>query len=136
MSRPGAGASRRGPAEDDRRLPRPVGFPLEDQPAPDWRAAEAALTEAIRRRGPAKRGWLLYEFNRAICRVRLDTGASAPSPPEVQASVTADIEVVGRSPALRQQLCGVPEVARWLERNGRAPADRTGGPIGQAAAPR
>jgi hypothetical protein len=84
-----------------------LGFALEDQRAPDWRAAEAALTEAIRRRGPAERGWLLYEFNRAICRVRLDTGASAPSSPEVQASVPADIEVVGLRPALQQQLCGV-----------------------------
>jgi hypothetical protein len=50
-----------------------LGYALKDQRTPDWAAAEVALTKAIQIRGSAaEHDWVLYEYNRAICRIQLD----------------------------------------------------------------
>ncbi len=50
-----------------------LGFALKDKEPPDWREAEAELTNAIMIRGdPNVEGYWLYELNRAICRIKLD----------------------------------------------------------------
>ena len=50
-----------------------LGYALKDQRTPDWQKAEQALTTAIQIRGPvAERGYSLYEYNRAVCRIMLD----------------------------------------------------------------
>lgn len=50
-----------------------LGFALKDQRQPNWSEADAELTKAIELRGPwQEKGWLLYEFNRAICKINLD----------------------------------------------------------------
>jgi hypothetical protein len=50
-----------------------LGYVLKDQRVPDWTGAEAALTKAIMIRGSAlDHDWVLYEFNRADCRINID----------------------------------------------------------------
>jgi hypothetical protein len=94
-----------------------LGFALKDLTEPAWREAEEALSEAIRRRGPSEKGWLLYEFNRAICRVHLDPTSTGPSDPDVRRAVLDDIRATARSRQLVTQLRQLPEVADWLTRN-------------------
>jgi hypothetical protein len=49
-----------------------LGFVLKDKPNPDWKRAEDELSRAIEiRTGRGERGFLAYEFNRAICRIKL-----------------------------------------------------------------
>jgi hypothetical protein len=57
-----------------------LGFALKDKNHPtldDWKEAENELTKAIEIRGSwREKGWLFYEFNRAICRIKLDDNFS------------------------------------------------------------
>ncbi|MBN1583444.1 MAG: hypothetical protein JXA89_22230 [Anaerolineae bacterium] len=49
-----------------------LGFALKDQPSPDWKRAEQELSTAIEMRDRLKvGGYLVYEFNRALCRIHL-----------------------------------------------------------------
>ena len=67
-----------------------LGYALKDKEPPDFAAAEAELTEAIKlRNDDGDRGFLLYEFNRALARI----GAFGPNPdPEVRAAIDADLK--------------------------------------------
>ena len=50
-----------------------LGFILKDKLNPDWPRAEAELSRAIEIRDrQGEVGFLAYEFNRALCRIRLD----------------------------------------------------------------
>ena len=50
-----------------------LGFILKDKLNPDWQRAEAELSRAIEIRDrQGEKGFLAYEFNRALCRIRLD----------------------------------------------------------------
>lgn len=71
-----------------------LGYALKDQSPPNWKDATAALSEAIRLRGGPQEGWVLYEFNRALCNISLsaDTGG-APTDPTLKASILADLKV-------------------------------------------
>lgn len=50
-----------------------LGYTLKDKIPPSWKEAELALSKAIDIRNRQKAsGWLFYEYNRAICRIRMD----------------------------------------------------------------
>jgi hypothetical protein len=99
-----------------------LGFALKDQKRPELGPAEETLTEAISRRGPVERGWLLYEFNRAICRINLDASGPGPSTADVQKTILDDMQAAARSKDLHAKLVKVPEVESWLKRNNISPA--------------
>lgn len=97
-----------------------LGYALKDQRQPDWEAAFAALDKAIDIRGTWKEnGWVMYEFNRAICRIELDDEfrAGRPSADSVTKAVVADLKVAAHSSYVREQFETQP-VRDWLELNG------------------
>lgn len=60
----------------EHRLYGQYGYALKDGTEPDWDSARAALSKAIELRGDEDT-WLLYEFNRAVCALRLASRASS-----------------------------------------------------------
>lgn len=70
-----------------------LGFALKDQVPPNYKRAEQQLTDAIAIRGDSSRGWLWYEFNRALCR------ASLSRPTE---EVLNDLKTAARDPHLKE----------------------------------
>jgi hypothetical protein len=92
-------------SETDKRFHRnhaQLGYALKDKVPPDLAAAEAELTEAITLRNAAgDRGFLLYEFNRALTRIM--RGGSNPSP-EARAAIEADLKAAEASTFLRNQI--------------------------------
>jgi hypothetical protein len=89
-----------------------LGYALKDSRNPLWAEAEKALAEAIKRRGP--RGWVLYEFNHALCMIHLHpTAASA----EMRDAVIADLAVVGSSKQ-GTELLKERAITDWYTRNG------------------
>jgi hypothetical protein len=93
-----------------------LAYALKDQTHPDWAAAEQELSAAITIRGPSSTGWLLYEFNRALCRIQLDPG-TLPSSPEARDAILGDMQQASRSPHLMRLLQQEPVVVSWLSRN-------------------
>ncbi len=82
-----------------------LGFALKDKINPDWQRAEQELTRAIQIRDKWNQGgWRFYEFNRAICRIRLDpnfTQGKVSDPDrrnlifsDVRAAVTGDLKAI------------------------------------------
>lgn len=98
-----------------------LGFALKDKREPDWAEAEKELGRAIAMRGSwVDKGWLLYEFNRAVCRIRLDAGFAEgrPSDPEARGRILEDLRVAAHSDAIRPLFMEEPAVRRWLALNG------------------
>lgn len=98
-----------------------LGFALKDSRTPRWGEAEEMLTKAIDLRGPAaQRGRRAYEFNRAICRIRLDPAQTGPSTGEWRDKIVGDLKVAagrwGRLYATEEPVKG------WLQRNNIDPA--------------
>jgi hypothetical protein len=93
-----------------------LGYALKDQQVPDWRGAEEALSAAIAIRGPSTRAWLLYEYNRARCRINLD-GSSGVSDPPVRDAILRDLRLAARSPQLFAMLQKEQDIQTWLARN-------------------
>jgi hypothetical protein len=76
-----------------------LGFALKDQPTPDYRAAASALDTAIAirdRRG--NRGLGIYEWNRALCLVKLDPAFAAgkKSAAKQRSAIEKDLKVAAR----------------------------------------
>jgi hypothetical protein len=97
-----------------------LGFALKDMRAPDFAEAEAELTKAIDLRGDwAEHGWLLYEFNRAICRIENDVESKRgnPSQPDNRERILQDLSAACRVAELRRALFSVAQVDEWLTRN-------------------
>lgn len=98
-----------------------LGFALKDKREPDWAGAERELGRAIAIRGSwEQKGWFLYEFNRALCRIRLDAGfgAGRPSDPESRDRILGDLRVAAHSDAMRALLAAEPSVREWTALNG------------------
>jgi len=73
-----------------------IGYALKDQTQPDWARAEQNLSRAIRVRGPWRdTGWVLYELNRAVCRIMQDADykADKKSLSARRESILADLRV-------------------------------------------
>ncbi len=98
-------------AETDRMFHRnrgQLGNALKDKEQPDLLAAQAALSEAIEIRDDVgDRGFLLYEFNRALARI-LQHGDNAP--PEVREEIETDLKAAEASRYLRNVIAGDPVI--------------------------
>jgi hypothetical protein len=99
-----------------------LGYALKDQQEPDWLAAEKELSAAITVRGPSSRVWLLYEYNRARCRINLDFSPGA-SDPQMRDAILHDLRLAARSPQLFAMLQKEEDVLAWLARNNLSPTD-------------
>jgi len=88
-----------------------LGYALKDREPADWRGAETALADAIRIREHAgDGGFLLYEFNRAACRIALN--------PEARDAILGDVRAAARSPWLRATMLKQDPFLTWLRENG------------------
>jgi hypothetical protein len=115
-------------ADTDRRYHRShaqLGYALKDQQEPDWRGAEEILSAAIAIRGPSTRAWLLYEYNRARCRINLDLSLGV-SDPQVRDAILGDLRLAARSPQLFAMLQKEEDILAWLARNNVETADVAG----------
>jgi len=97
-----------------------LGFALKDKKNPDWAEAEKELTKAIEiRRDSHTQGWLLYEYNRAICRIHLEEdmqkGKAGPSPNREK--ILADLRAAAINDELRNMIEGEQSVCDWMNRN-------------------
>jgi hypothetical protein len=74
-----------------------LGFALKDQPQPDYEGAEKALTTAIVIRGRSKT-LLIYEWNRALCRIHLDPAFALgqPAAEPQRAGIEADLRTAAK----------------------------------------
>jgi hypothetical protein len=92
-------------AESERKFHRnraQLGYALKDMEDPDFREAEVALTEAIELRNRAgDKGFLLYEFNRALARI-MRYGDAVPV--DVRAAVEEDLTAAEASPYLKKTI--------------------------------
>ena len=96
-----------------------LGFALKDKRDPEWKKAEAALTTAIQIRGDAAvEGFPQYEFNRAICRIMIESevASGSASTPAAQAGIRADLRVAADG-GLEEMIERTPEITRWRELN-------------------
>ena len=99
-----------------------LGYTFKDQQAPNWKDAEAALSEAIRIRGDARQaGYYAYEFNRALCRIKLDP-AFAHDPPaktanEAASAIAADLEIAMEDEWVGKWVAGDMTIQAWLKLN-------------------
>jgi hypothetical protein len=96
-----------------------LGFALKDKRTPDWAAAEAELTQAIEIRGDwRERGWLFYEFNRAICRIMQDEDYAnkRKSKAEVKQRILDDLRAAAQS-EIKTLIPGMPDIASWMTLN-------------------
>jgi hypothetical protein len=106
-----------------------LGFALKDQRVPDWAGAESELTKAITIRGSwQEKGWIFYEFNRAICRIELDPAfkQDKATPKPQGDAILADLRVAWSSPEVRRIIRDEELVQRWLTLNGLSPGDLDG----------
>ena len=104
-----------------------LGFALKDQLNPDIIGAFQALDEAIAIRDRTKRsgsdewGWCSYEFNRAICRIALDSDfkAKVKSVPEVKAVIIKDLKtaLTGDPKIYAARIASDGKIADWMALN-------------------
>lgn len=97
-----------------------LGFALKDQAKPDWAAAEKELSIAIGIRGPWRdRGWLFYEFNRALCRIMTDTAFAQDkaSDPGRKAQILEDLRAAAHAEDVKRILRADPSIHKWMALN-------------------
>lgn len=95
-----------------------LGFALKDQQIPNWAKAEAELNKAIEIRGAwEENGWVFYEFNRAICKIKQDEAfmLGRASKKEVRERIIADLKAVAKSDI--KHLLRNPDIEKWMEQN-------------------
>ena len=92
---------------------------LKDQTTPNYAEAEKMLTEAIQRRNRAgKKGYHLYELNRAICRIQMDVNyleENSSSDPSRE-SILQDLKKVWAGPN-KSNLESDPIITKWRSLN-------------------
>jgi hypothetical protein len=98
-----------------------LGFALKDKIQPDWSEAERALTTAIEIRGPwNEHGWLLYEYNRAICKIMSDNAfnQNQPSDMSLKIKILEDLRIAVHSIEINRILKSDSVIQKWLSMNG------------------
>src|SRR5437762_3451544 len=60
-----------------------LGFALKDGIKPNWQAAKTNFDRAIEMAGDDADSWPFYNFNRAICSIRLDSNFADGKPSDV-----------------------------------------------------
>jgi hypothetical protein len=102
-----------------------LGFALKDKRNPDWAEAEAELTKAIEIRGAWQDyGWLIYEFNRAVCRIMQDDafGRGEPSDKATRAAILDDLRAASHA-NLFKLMARHPNIKQWMTLNKVSKAD-------------
>lgn len=103
-----------------------LGYALMEVQPPAYAEAVTSLSNAIALRGDWRdAGFLLYEYCRALCRIRNDpaTAGDQPAAAAVKALVVDDISAVATVPDLFGQFVDEDDVVQWLARNGLSPAE-------------
>ena len=86
-----------------------LGYALKDKPDPDWEGAYKQLSEAIKLRdADGAKGFLMYEFNRAICGIKLQKDKE---------SVLPDIKAAAARDSLNKKIMQMEEFKKWAETN-------------------
>jgi len=95
-----------------------LGFALKDKRIPDYDKAAQALSKAIEFRGDWRRGgWVLYEFNRAICRICLDPDfPKKASSAENRKKIVDDLRVAAAAEDIHSWF-DMPPVGPWMKLN-------------------
>jgi hypothetical protein len=97
-----------------------LGFAIKDSRTPDWKAAETALTKAIQIRGSwEENDWVLYEFNRAVCRIMQDAdyAQGRPSSADARKRIVEDLRVFFAFEGAPNIVATQREVSSWIELN-------------------
>ena len=97
-----------------------LGYALKDKREADYAAAEASLTRAIKIRGPWQQtGWIIYEANRAICRIESDSEfkQNKSSSAKNKSRILEDLNVVSAEEGLADWFEKSP-LAEWMKLNG------------------
>jgi len=101
-----------------------LGFCLKDKRPADYEGAIEQLTTAITIRGPISQGWPFYEWNRAVCRIRIDPqfGQQQKSSTTSSAEISQDLRTAATwlSPTFFQSVGADPDVravGEWLALN-------------------
>jgi hypothetical protein len=104
--------------DNDHYLHGQLGFALKDAPVPDYPGAIAELTRAIELRGdPKEAGWLFYEWNRALARVRMELPKDSTAASATKQLIMDDLATSFQSPELRAMAKEVPDLKLWAARN-------------------
>ncbi len=98
-----------------------LGYALKDQCKPDYDEAVRELTIAIEMRKKWRdAGWLVYEFNRAFARIKLEeeqiNGAQSSS--HKKEEILDDIKEAARSEVFKKTMLAEPVFTRWMDLNG------------------
>ena len=81
-----------------------LGFALKDAPTPDFPGAIAELTRAIELRGdPKVAGWLFYEWNRALARIRMELPKDSAAGGVTKQLIVADLATSFLSPRIKSR---------------------------------
>ena len=109
-----------------------LGYALKDKSTPEWDRAEAALSEAIRRRDAhgGQGRFRMYEFVRAFCRIKRDPQfqAGKPTDERIEDDITSDLTMAAQSPYVRRIIANDETVQTWFKLNNLRPnLDRIGG---------
>jgi hypothetical protein len=106
-----------------------LAYALKDRRKPEWQNAKANFDRAIDLLGDTEAGsWPLYEFNRAICQIKLDShfAQGKPSDATGRKAIQQDLRTARRGLPNFGQLLEQPynvDVRRWLQLNGGARLD-------------
>ena len=94
-----------------------LGFALKDKRSPDYEKAIQALSKAIEYRGDWRQGWIIYEFNRAVCRICLDPNfPKKPSSAENRKRIVDDLRVAALATEIHSWF-DMPPVDAWMKLN-------------------
>lgn len=96
-----------------------LGYALKDQRIPAWAEAERELSKAIAIRGKWEdNGWILYEYNRAICRIMLDDsfGKGKPATTAVREPILKDLKAAYHL-RYASEFFEQPPIDKWIELN-------------------
>ena len=103
-----------------------VEFAYKDQERPQFKEAEDALTQAIQIRGSwQKHNFVLYELNRAICRIQLENEKVEQGIPPTAASKAAileDLRVLSANEEMAKRVLEGTDrentaIREWMKRN-------------------
>lgn len=103
-----------------------LGFALKDKEDPDWAGALAALDEAIKRRGRwQEKNSVLYEFNRAICKISLDKDFKQGKVTDngTRESIVTDLKAAYGDLNLRGRVLIQDPIKAWCGLNSVKPTD-------------
>jgi hypothetical protein len=93
-----------------------LAYALKDKENPEYQKAIANLDKAIQLRGPWKKeGWLIYEFNRAYCRIMSDPNFQAQQPSDASTLklIEDDLKVAENDKYLRNIIMEEQEFQQW-----------------------